>query len=150
MQYKVCLQLLKNKSHFIRESAHWSSCMNSSFVCPTSYWFSIIISPLNSLYYNRMHLVQSLWPIKNKIYFSNLIYIILRFFHKTEIKEWCSWRKLKSWLIRKRLRSFYEQLIERGYVPKREEIEDLADITFEYLLEKCMIDEVFDEEDEWK
>ncbi|MED1372668.1 YozD family protein, partial [Bacillus paranthracis] len=25
---------------------------------------------------------------------------------------------------------------------------DLADITFEYLLEKCMIDEVFDEEDE--
>lgn len=37
---------------------------------------------------------------------------------------------------------FYEQLIERGYVPKREEIEDLADITFEYLLEKCMIDEV--------
>ena len=37
---------------------------------------------------------------------------------------------------------------ERGYVPKREEIEDLADITFEYLLEKCMIDEVFDEEDE--
>lgn len=43
---------------------------------------------------------------------------------------------------------FYEQLIERGYVPKREEIEDLADITFEYLLEKCMIDEVFDEEDE--
>lgn len=43
---------------------------------------------------------------------------------------------------------FYEQLIERGYVPKREEFEDLADITFEYLLEKCMIDEVFDEEDE--
>ena len=43
---------------------------------------------------------------------------------------------------------FYEQLIERGYVPKREENEDLADITFEYLLEKCMIDEVFDEEDE--
>ena len=43
---------------------------------------------------------------------------------------------------------FYEQLIERGYVPKIEEIEDLADITFEYLLEKCMIDEVFDEEDE--
>lgn len=42
---------------------------------------------------------------------------------------------------------FYEQLIERGYVPKREEIE-AADITFEYLLEKCMIDEVFDEEDE--
>ncbi|MDM5154849.1 YozD family protein [Bacillus sp. DX1.1] len=43
---------------------------------------------------------------------------------------------------------FYEQLIARGYVPKREEIEDLADITFEYLLEKCMIDEVFDEDEE--
>ncbi|WP_459503033.1 YozD family protein [Bacillus sp. C1] len=42
---------------------------------------------------------------------------------------------------------FYEQLIARGYVPKREEIEDLADITFEYLLEKCMIDEVFDEDE---
>ncbi|ABS22002.1 YozD family protein [Bacillus cytotoxicus] len=43
---------------------------------------------------------------------------------------------------------FYEQLIERGYVPKQEEIEDLADITFEYLLEKCMIDEVFDGDEE--
>ena len=45
---------------------------------------------------------------------------------------------------------FYEQLIARGYVPKREEIEDLADIVFDYLLEKCMIDEVFDEDDEGK
>ncbi|MEH7462616.1 YozD family protein [Bacillus thuringiensis] len=45
---------------------------------------------------------------------------------------------------------FYEQLIVRGYVPKREEIEDLADIAFDYLLEKCMIDEVFDEDDDGK
>ena len=45
---------------------------------------------------------------------------------------------------------FYEQLIVRGYVPKHEEIEDLADIAFDYLLEKCMIDEVFDEDDEGK
>ncbi|GGI12515.1 MULTISPECIES: YozD family protein [Bacillaceae] len=42
---------------------------------------------------------------------------------------------------------FYQQLIQRGYVPEEEEIEELADITFEYLLEKCMIDEI-DEEDE--
>lgn len=42
---------------------------------------------------------------------------------------------------------FYEQLIARGYVPKREEVEDLADITFDYLLEKCMIDEIFEEGD---
>jgi hypothetical protein len=42
---------------------------------------------------------------------------------------------------------FYQQLIQRGYVPEEEEIEELADITFEYLLEKCMIDEIDDEEE---
>ncbi|MBP0726494.1 YozD family protein [Bacillus sp. RG28] len=41
---------------------------------------------------------------------------------------------------------FYQQLIQRGYVPEDEEIEELADITFEYLLEKCMIDEIEEEE----
>jgi hypothetical protein len=41
---------------------------------------------------------------------------------------------------------FYQQLIQRGYVPEEEEIEELADITFEYLLEKCMIDEIDEEE----
>ncbi|MGM9988499.1 MAG: YozD family protein [Bacillaceae bacterium] len=40
---------------------------------------------------------------------------------------------------------FYKQLIIRGYVPSKEEVEELADITFDYLLEKCMIDEMFDE-----
>jgi hypothetical protein len=41
---------------------------------------------------------------------------------------------------------FYQQLIQRGYVPEDDEIEELADITFEYLLEKCMIDEIEEEE----
>jgi len=43
---------------------------------------------------------------------------------------------------------FYNQLIRRGYVPEPEEMEELADITFDYLLEKCMIDEIFEEEEE--
>ncbi|MCP8970336.1 YozD family protein [Ectobacillus ponti] len=42
---------------------------------------------------------------------------------------------------------FYNQLIQRGYAPAPEEIEELADITFDYLLEKCMIDEIFEEEE---
>ncbi|WP_379968350.1 YozD family protein [Ectobacillus sp. sgz5001026] len=41
---------------------------------------------------------------------------------------------------------FYNQLIQRGYVPKTEETDELADIVFDYLVEKCMIDEIFDEE----
>ena len=41
---------------------------------------------------------------------------------------------------------FYQQLIQRGFVPEEVEIEELADITFEYLLEKCMIDEIEEEE----
>lgn len=36
---------------------------------------------------------------------------------------------------------FYQQLIRRGFVPTQEELEELADITFDYLLEKCIIDE---------
>lgn len=43
---------------------------------------------------------------------------------------------------------FYNQLIRRGYVPEREELEELADITFDYLLEKCMIDEIIEDEEE--
>lgn len=42
---------------------------------------------------------------------------------------------------------FYNQLVQRGYVPKSEEMDELADIAFDYLLEKCMIDEIFEEED---
>jgi hypothetical protein len=43
---------------------------------------------------------------------------------------------------------FYQQLIRRGYVPTQEELEELADITFDYLLEKCIIDEEIDVDDE--
>ncbi|MBR2517271.1 YozD family protein [Geobacillus sp.] len=43
---------------------------------------------------------------------------------------------------------FYLQLIRRGLVPTQEELEELADITFDYLLEKCIIDEEIDVDDE--
>ena len=36
---------------------------------------------------------------------------------------------------------FFHELIKRGYVPTEEELEEMADITFEYLIEKCIIDE---------
>lgn len=36
---------------------------------------------------------------------------------------------------------FFLELIRRGYVPEEEEVEELADITFEFLLNKCIIDE---------
>jgi len=40
---------------------------------------------------------------------------------------------------------FFRELLKRGYVPTEDEMEELADITFEYLLEKCIIDEELDE-----
>ena len=36
---------------------------------------------------------------------------------------------------------FFQELLKRGYIPSEDEMDDLADITFEYLLEKCLIDE---------
>ncbi|WP_082306891.1 YozD family protein [Bacillus sp. FJAT-27245] len=36
---------------------------------------------------------------------------------------------------------FFQELIRRGFVPSEAELEELADITFEYLLEKSIIDE---------
>jgi hypothetical protein len=39
---------------------------------------------------------------------------------------------------------FYHELIRRGFVPTQTELEELADITFDYLLEKCIIDEELD------
>jgi len=41
---------------------------------------------------------------------------------------------------------FFHQLVKRGYVPSEEELEELADITFEYLIEKCIIDEEIQED----
>lgn len=36
---------------------------------------------------------------------------------------------------------FFQELLKRGYAPSEGELDDLADITFEYLIEKCIIDE---------
>jgi hypothetical protein len=36
---------------------------------------------------------------------------------------------------------FFQELLKRGYIPSEDEMDELADITFEYLLEKCIIDE---------
>lgn len=36
---------------------------------------------------------------------------------------------------------FFHELLKRGYVPAEDELEELADITFEYLVEKSIIDE---------
>ncbi len=36
---------------------------------------------------------------------------------------------------------FFQELVRRGYVPSEEELEEIADITFEYLIEKSIIDE---------
>ncbi|WP_077213662.1 YozD family protein [Bacillus dakarensis] len=40
---------------------------------------------------------------------------------------------------------FFQELLRRGYVPSEGEVEELADITFEYLIEKCIIDEEIDD-----
>jgi hypothetical protein len=40
---------------------------------------------------------------------------------------------------------FFQELVKRGYVPTEEELEEIADITFEYLLDKCIIDEEVEE-----
>lgn len=36
---------------------------------------------------------------------------------------------------------FYHELIKRGYTPTVVESEELADITFDYLISKCIIEE---------
>lgn len=36
---------------------------------------------------------------------------------------------------------FFQELIKRGYAPKEEEVEEIADITFHYLIAKSIIDE---------
>lgn len=43
---------------------------------------------------------------------------------------------------------FYNELTKRGYVPAEKELEELADITFDYLLNKCIIDEDLDFDNE--
>jgi len=41
---------------------------------------------------------------------------------------------------------FFQELVKRGYVPSEEELEEIADITFEYLVEKSIIDEEIEED----
>ncbi|QED48292.1 YozD family protein [Cytobacillus dafuensis] len=41
---------------------------------------------------------------------------------------------------------FFHELTRRGFVPTEGELEELADITFEYLLQKCIIDEEMEED----
>ncbi|KAB2490385.1 MULTISPECIES: YozD family protein [Priestia] len=41
---------------------------------------------------------------------------------------------------------FYEELIRRGFVPSSQELEELADIMFDYLIVKSIIDEEEEEE----
>ncbi len=41
---------------------------------------------------------------------------------------------------------FFHELVKRGYVPTEGELEEIADITFEYLLDKSIIDEEVDNE----
>jgi hypothetical protein len=41
---------------------------------------------------------------------------------------------------------FFHELLKRGYVPTEEELEEMADITFEYLVEKSIIDEEMEED----
>lgn len=41
---------------------------------------------------------------------------------------------------------FFQELIKRGYAPNEEEVEEIADITFDYLIAKSIIDEEPDEE----
>ncbi|BCB04413.1 YozD family protein [Bacillus sp. KH172YL63] len=42
---------------------------------------------------------------------------------------------------------FMKELIARGYVPSEDELEEIADITFEYLIAKCIIDEEWEEDE---
>ncbi|ANB56738.1 yozD-like family protein [Anoxybacillus sp. B7M1] len=42
---------------------------------------------------------------------------------------------------------FFKELIRRGFVPSRMELEEMADITFDYLIEKCIIDEEMDDDE---
>ncbi|MDX8291615.1 MULTISPECIES: YozD family protein [Metabacillus] len=42
---------------------------------------------------------------------------------------------------------FYNELTKRGYVPSESELDTIADIAFDYLLEKCIIDEDLEDVD---
>lgn len=37
---------------------------------------------------------------------------------------------------------FFQELVRRGFIPTEQEVEELADITFEYLIAKKIIEEI--------
>ncbi|MBM7661883.1 hypothetical protein JOC85_002690 [Bacillus mesophilus] len=42
----------------------------------------------------------------------------------------------------------YEQLLLRGYVPSDEEVEEVADVVFDYLLTKQVVEEIWEEDND--
>lgn len=40
---------------------------------------------------------------------------------------------------------FYQELIKRGFIPAEDEVRELADITFDYLLKKDIIAEEYED-----
>ncbi|AEP02447.1 YozD family protein [Weizmannia coagulans] len=41
---------------------------------------------------------------------------------------------------------FFKELVKRGFAPREEELDEIADITFEYLLAKSIIDEEYEDD----
>lgn len=41
---------------------------------------------------------------------------------------------------------FFKELVKRGFAPCEEELDEIADITFEYLLAKSIIDEEYEDD----
>ncbi|WP_243290770.1 YozD family protein [Bacillus sp. FJAT-47783] len=39
---------------------------------------------------------------------------------------------------------FFQELLNRGFLPSEDEAYELADITFDFLIEKCVIEEEID------
>ncbi|MFD1737153.1 YozD family protein [Bacillus salitolerans] len=42
----------------------------------------------------------------------------------------------------------YDQLMKRGYVPSEDEVDEISDIVFDYLLTKQVVEEVWEEEED--
>jgi KaiC/GvpD/RAD55 family RecA-like ATPase len=42
----------------------------------------------------------------------------------------------------------FEQLLSRGYVPGEDEVDEVADIVFDYLLTKQVVEEVWEDDED--
>lgn len=42
---------------------------------------------------------------------------------------------------------FYQELVNRGFLPSEDEVYELADIAFDFLIEKCVIEEELDHDE---